>query len=163
MATADDIDGLNPGYVGQIGYGRLNVGRAVARAIELKPVIIPLVFESKLIKKKKNYFVRITSEGKVLRDMPLLGYYPKFTKWAVVEDLLVSANLSKGKLTVNAWDWEGNKKLTNFVLPGVSNLYDLKLENVWGDSPNPALSVKRGGNIEQIIIDIPSRAWKIDI
>lgn len=164
LASADDIDRLNPGYAGQIGYGRLNVGRAVVRAIELKSAPKPpLVFDAKLIKKNKKYFVRIISEGKVLHELSLPGYLEKSGKWAVAEDLLVSANLSKGKITVNAWDWFGNKKLTNFVLPGVSNLYDLKIDTVWGDSPNPILSVKRGGNAKQIIIDIPSSAWKTGI
>lgn len=161
LATADDIDGLNPGYAGQVGYGRLNVGRAVARAIELKPTA--LVFESKLIRKNINYFVRITSGGKVLRDLPLPGYNPKTTKWAVVEDLLVSANLSKGKMTVNAWDWAGNKKLTNWVLAGVSKIDDLKIDTVWGDSPNAILFVKRAGETWRFIIDLPSQSWKTDI
>jgi hypothetical protein len=163
LASVDDIDGLNPGYAGQVGYGRLNVGRAVARALESKPAIVPsIVFESKLIKKSKNYFVRITSDGKVLHDLPLPGYNTKFTKWAVVEDLLISANLSKGKITVNAWDWAGNKKLTNFVLPGISNLYDLKIYRVWGDSPNAILYVKQSGSTQKIIIDLPSQSWKIE-
>ncbi len=163
LATADDIDGLNPGYAGQIGYGRLNVGRAVARAIESKPAPkLPLVFDAKLIKKNKKYFVRITSEGKVLHDLSLPGYNSKSTKWAVVEDLLVSAGLSKNKITVNAWDWEGNKKLTNLVLDGVNNLFDLKIDTVWGDSPNAILFVKMGGNKQQIIIDIPSASWKVE-
>ncbi len=164
LASADDIDGLNPGYAGQIGYGRLNVGRAVALAVESKSAVSvpkpPLVFESKLIKKKKKYFVRITSDGKVLHELPLQNYVEKNTKWAVKENLLVSASLKKNKISVSAWDWAGNKKLTNFVLPGISNLYDLKIDTVWGDSPNPVLSVKRGGNAERIIIDIPSNAWK---
>ncbi len=166
LASADDIDGLNPGYAGQMGYGRLNVGRAVALAVASKSAISaskpPLVFESKLIKKNKKYFVRITSEGEVLHELSLPNYVEKFSKWAVVEDLLVSANLSKGKIMVNAWDWAGNKKLTNLVLPGTSNLYDLKIENVWGDSPNAILFIKRGKITEQIIIDLPSTSWKVE-
>ncbi len=162
LASADDIDGLNPGFAGQIGYGRLNVGRAVARALESKPTIAPLVFESKLIKKNKNYFVRITSGGKVLHELPLPNYREKFTKWAVVENLLVSAGLSKGKVTVNAWDWAGNKKLSNFVLPGISSLFDLKIESVWGDSPNAILFIKRAGETQKLIIDLPSQSWKTE-
>lgn len=162
LASADDIDGLNPGFAGQSGYGRLNVGRAVARAVEFKPVVVPLVFESKLIKKNTKYFVRIISEGKVLHELPLPGYVDKSTKWAVVEDLLVSASLSKGKVTVNAWDWSGNKKLANFVLPGISNLYDLKIETIWGDSPNAILFIKQAGESERLIIDLPSQSWKTE-
>ena len=163
LATADDVDGLNPGFVGQIGYGRLNVGRAVARALELKPVIVPpLVFESKLIKKSSGYFVRITSEVKVLQDLPLPGYVENSTKWAVVENLLVSARLSNGKITVNAWDWVGNKKLSNFVLPGISNFYDLKIDTVWGDSPNAILFIKQNGETRRLIIDLPSQSWKTE-
>ncbi|TSC84745.1 MAG: Peptidase S8 and S53, subtilisin, kexin, sedolisin [Parcubacteria group bacterium Gr01-1014_13] len=160
LATADDIDGLNPGFAGQSGYGRLNVGRAVARAIEFKSVA--LVFESKLIKKNKQYFVRITSDGKVLHDLSLPGYIDKNTKWAVVENLLVSANSSKGKITVNAWDWDGNKKLTNFVLPGMTKLSDLKIDKVWGDSPNAILFVKQAGDSRRVIIDLPSQSWKTE-
>ena len=163
LASADDIDSLNPGFAGQIGYGRLNVGRAVAMALESKPAVAPpLIFESKLIKKNKKYFVRITSEGKVLHDLSLPAYSVKFTKWAVVEDLLVSTSLSNGKITVNAWDWVGNKKLTNFVLPGVSNLYDLKIDTVWGNSPNTILFIKRAGENQRLIIDLPSQSWKTE-
>ncbi len=168
LYTADDIDSLNPGYAGQIGYGRLNVGKAVARAIELKPVVMPpLVFTSKLIKKNisiprrgENYFVRITSDGKVLRDLLLPGYVEKTSKWVVKQDLLVMASLNKGKMTVSVWDWSGNKKLTNWVLAGVDKLYGLKIDQVWGDSPNVILSVKRGGGTQEIIIDIPTGSWK---
>jgi subtilisin family serine protease len=169
LASADDIDGLNTGYAGQIGYGRLNVGRAVARALELKPKIIPaLVFESKLIKKNNKYFVRIISDGqgtsdvKVSRELPLPGYLEKSSRWAVKEDLLVSASLSKGKIIVNAWDWAGNKKLANFILPGISNFSDLKIDTVWGDSPNAILFIKRGGYVQRVIIDLPSQSWKAD-
>lgn len=163
LASADDIDGLNPGYAGQIGYGRLNVGRAVARALELRPVIVPpLVFDAKLIKKNKKYFVRITSEGKVLHELSLPGYVEKSSKWAVVENLLVSANLSKGKMTVSAWDWSGNKKLSNWILTGVNNLYDLKIDRVWGDSPNAILFIKKAGETQRLIIDLPSQSWKTE-
>ena len=163
LATADDVDSLNPGYAGQIGYGRLNVGRAVARALELKQVIAPpLIFESKLIKKNTKYFVRITSDGKILHDLPLPGYVDKNTKWAVVDDLLISATLGKNKITVNAWDWQGNKKLINLVLPGFTGLADLKIDTVWGDSPNAILFVKKSGINQKIIIDIPSQSWKVE-
>lgn len=164
LASADEIDSLNPGYAGQIGYGRLNVGRAVIKAIEAKPPVMPpLIFEAKLIKKNKSYFVRITSDSKVLHDLSLPGYNPKFTKWTVVEDLLISATLSKGKVTVNAWDWEGNKKLTNFALSGISNLYDLKIDTVWGDSPNAILFIKQAGQTQKLIIDLPSQSWKMEV
>ncbi len=163
LSTADDIDSLNPGLAGQSGYGRLNVGKAVVKAVQSKPAIVSaLVFESKLVKKSKNYFVRITSSGKVLHDLALPGYVDKVTKWAVVDNLLVSANLSKGKITVNAWDWAGNKKLVNFVLPGVSNFYDLKIDTVWGDSPNVILFIKRAGDTQKLIIDLPSQSWKTE-
>lgn len=163
LASADDIDGLNFGYAGQMGYGRLNVGRAVALAMASSSAPkLPLIFDAKLIKKKKNYFVRITSNKKVLRELPLPNYVEKNTKWAVVEDLLVSARLSKGKITVNAWDWAGNKKLANLVLPGISNLYDLKIDTVWGDSPNAILFVKQGGETRRLIIDLPSQSWKTE-
>jgi subtilisin family serine protease len=163
LATADDIDSLNPGFVGQSGYGRLNVGRAVAKALESKPPAVPpLIFQSKLVKKSKNYFVRITSDGKTLYDLALPGYVDKNTKWAVVENLLVSATLSKGKVVVNAWDWSGEKKLTNFVLPGISGLSDLKIDKVWGDGPNAILVVKKGKVSQKIIIDIPSQSWKVE-
>ena len=172
LASADDIDGLNPGYVGQIGYGRLNVGRAVALAVASKSNVLvvakpPLVFQSKLIKKsprvaggKSKYFARIIVDGKVASELLLPNYVEKNTKWAVVEDLLISARLSKGKIIVDAWDWAGQKKLTNFVLPGISALLDLKIATVWGDSPNAVLFVKRGKTTEKIIIDLPSRSWK---
>ena len=163
LSTADDIDSLNPGFVGQIGYGRLNVGRAVVRALESKAAVVPpFVFESKLIKKVSSYFVRITSGGKVLHDLPLPGYVDQSTKWAVVEDLLVSARLSYGKITVNAWDWAGNKKLSNFVLPGISNFYDLKIDTVWGHNPNAILYIKKAGDNQKIIIDLPSQSWKTE-
>lgn len=161
LRSADDIDGLNPGYAGQIGYGRLNAGRAVALAMESKKAAkLPLVFDAKLIKKSKKYFIRITSNKKVLRELPLPNYVEKSSKWAVAEDLLVVARLNKGKITVNAWDWSGHKKLTNLVLSGISALSDLKIDTVWGDSPNAILFVKRGKITEWIIIDLPSQSWK---
>jgi subtilisin family serine protease len=163
LATADDIDSLNPGFAGQNGYGRLNVGKAVAKALESKPTIIPaLIFQSKLIKKGKSYFVRITADGKVLHDLALPGYVDKKTKWAVVENLLVSASLSKNKVTVNVWDWSGHKKLTNFVFSGASSLSDLKIDKVWGDSPNAILFIKKGKISQRVIIDVPSQSWKTD-
>jgi len=162
LRSADDIDGLNPGYAGQIGYGRLNAGRAVALALASKSASKPpLVFDTKLIKKQRKYSVRIISNKKVLHELPLPNYLEKNTKWAVVENLLVSASLSKGKITVNAWDWAGKKKLTNFVLSGINNFYDLKIDTVWGDSPNAILFIKRGKVSERIIIDLPSRSWKV--
>jgi subtilisin family serine protease len=36
LATADEVDSANPSFVGRLGYGRLNVGRAVAKAVEDK-------------------------------------------------------------------------------------------------------------------------------
>ena len=33
IATADDIDGLNPGLEGQMGSGRINAARAVTVAV----------------------------------------------------------------------------------------------------------------------------------
>lgn len=36
LSSADDIDFYNPGYAGQIGYGRLNIGRAVVEALKEK-------------------------------------------------------------------------------------------------------------------------------
>lgn len=168
LASADDVDGSNPGYVGQMGYGRLNVGRAIKLATESKPEVsastleMPSVFDAKLIKKSKKYFVRIISDGKVLREFPLPDYSEKTSKWVVAQDLLALAVLSKGKLKVNVWDWEGNRKLTNLILPGISNLYGLKIENAWGDSPNPVLFVKRGGVNARIIVDLPSRSWKVE-
>ena len=164
LASADDIDSLNPGYVGQTGYGRLNVARAVARALESKPSMIPsIIFESKLIKKNGGYFVRITSEGKILRELPLPGYAGSLTKWAVIENLLISATLGSNKITVNAWDWAGNRKLSDLILPGMSNLYDLKIDQVWGDSPNAILFVKQAGDTRKAIIDLPSRSWKTEV
>lgn len=163
LASADDIDSLNFGYAGQIGYGRLNVGRAVVLAMASssapKP---PLVFDSKLIKKKKNYFVRVTSNKKVLHELPLPNYVEKNTRWAMVENLLISAGLNKRKVTVNAWDWAGNKKLNNLILSGISSLSDLKIDTVWGDSPNAILFVKRGKVSEKIIVDISSASWKAE-
>jgi subtilisin family serine protease len=35
--TADDIDGLNPGFEGQLGSGRINAARAVAQATQTLP------------------------------------------------------------------------------------------------------------------------------
>ncbi|HSR88876.1 MAG TPA: S8 family peptidase [Candidatus Udaeobacter sp.] len=163
LATTDDIDSLNPGYAGQIGYGRLNVGRAVARAVESKSKIIPtFIFDAKLIKKQKKYFVRIISDEKILHELSLPGYTEKSSKWAVTENLLVSVNLSRKKITVNAWDWEGKQKLTNFVLGGVDSLSDLKIDKVWGDNPNPILFIKRTGENQKVIIDLPSQSWKIE-
>ena len=163
LATADDIDSLNPGLVGQSGYGRLNVGRAISRAVESKPpVVSSLVFESKLIKKGKNYFVRITSDKKIIHDLSLPGYVDKHTKWAVKENLLISATLSKGKVVVNVWDWTGKKKITNLIFSGVSSLSGLSIDRVWGDEPNAILSIKKGKLGQKIIIDIPSQSWKTE-
>ena len=164
LATADDIDGLNPGYVGQIGYGRLNVGRAVARAVESKniPPPPPVVIESKLINKQKAYSVQVSANGQVLHNFPLANYSSKFSKWAVGDNLFIYARLNKNKIIVDAWDFSGNKKLSNFVLPGMSNLYDLKIDQVWGDSPNAILFIKRMGETQRLIIDLPSQSWKTE-
>lgn len=162
LASADDIDNLNPGFVGQIGYGRLNVGRAVARALESKntPPPPPVVLKSKLMSKAKTYFVRVSADDKVLHDFPLVNYSAKLSKLVVGDDLFVYARLSRNKIIVDAWDFSGNKKLSNFVLPGMSNLYDLKIEQVWGDSQNAVLFIKRAGETQRLIIDLPSQSWK---
>lgn len=36
MSSADDIDFYNPGYAGLIGYGRLNIGKAILTAVQNK-------------------------------------------------------------------------------------------------------------------------------
>lgn len=161
LATADDVDVLNPGYVGQMGYGRLNVGRAVARAVESKN-IPTVVFTGKLIRKQAKYFAQILADGKVLRDFPLVNYSAKSAKWLVKEDMLVYARLSKNKIIVEGWDLSNDKKLPNMVLDGFSGLVDLNIGRVWGDGPNVILSVKKGKITQKIIIDIPSASWKVE-
>ncbi|MEK7680675.1 MAG: S8 family serine peptidase [Patescibacteria group bacterium] len=166
LKSSDDIEPLNPSYVGKIGYGRLNVLRAVTLALESAPKAIvpetPLVFDAKLVKKNKNYIVRVSSNKKILREFLLPNYSEKSSKWATVEGLLILADLKKGKLTVNTWDWSGRKKLTNLVLSGITSFSSLKIDTVWGDSPNAILFVKRAGENQRLIIDLPSRSWKAE-
>ncbi len=48
-ATADDIDGINPGYAGLLGKGRLNVYRALTNA---EPTVNP---KSEVLELRQNY------------------------------------------------------------------------------------------------------------
>ncbi|MFA5062112.1 MAG: S8 family peptidase [Patescibacteria group bacterium] len=70
LSTADDIDGLNPQFIGQLGYGRLNVGRAVAKAVVSRIIKPPLkwdVYSGGLIfvnlKKKKLTLETVDFKG----------------------------------------------------------------------------------------------------
>ncbi len=161
LRSADDIDGLNPGFAGQMGYGRLHVGKAVALAVESKN-IPPITFETKLINQKKSYAMRISANGKVLQNFPLSGYSSKFSKWMLKDDLFVYARFSNNKIIVDVWDLSGNKKLSNFVLPGMTGFSGIEVDTVWGDSPNAILFAKKGKVNQKIIIDIPSKSWKVE-
>ncbi len=164
LRSADDIDPLNPGFAGQMGYGRLNVGKAVALAEASKniPPPAPVVYTVKLITNKKIFTAQVLADGQVAHEFPLNNYAAKFSKWAVTEDLFVFARWSKNKIIIDAWDLSGNKKLSNFDLPGFVALSDLKIQNLWGDSPNPVLFVKKGKVNQKIIIDVPSMSWKVE-
>jgi len=164
LHSAEDVDGLNPGFAGQMGYGRLNVGKAVAIAFTSKnaPPPPPVVWTSKLISNKKTNMVQVATDGKVLREFPLTNYSPKFSRWVMKDDLFVYARFEKNKIIVDAWDLVGNKKLSNFVLVGLSSLSDLKIENLWGYDPNAVLFVKKGKVNQKIIIDIASKSWKAE-
>ncbi len=164
LRSAEDIDGLNPGFAGQMGYGRLNIGKAVAIAFTSKnaPPPLPVVWTSKLISNKKTSIVQVAADGKVLREFTLVNYLPKLSRWAVKDNLFVYARLEKNKVIVEAWDLAGNKKLSNFILAGLSSLSDLKIENLWGYEPNIVLFVKKGKVSQKIIVDISSKSWKVE-
>lgn len=163
LRSADDIDSLNPGFAGQIGYGRLNVAKAVTMAIDSKKTIVPAVtITTKLVKIGKSYSVQVLGDGKVIRSFPLVNFSTSLSKWSVSQNLLVYARLGKNQVIVDVWDLSGNKKLNNLILPGVKVLSGVQIEKIWGDSPNAILSVKTGSGNQKIIIDIPSRSWKAE-
>lgn len=171
LRSADDIDNLNPGFAGQMGYGRLNVGRAVQIALESKnmpipppkpPVVYTTKLVTKIVKKQKIYSVQVLADGKTLRDFAVPNYSSVLSKWVVSGDLFIYGRLEKNKITVQVWDLAGNKKLNNFVLPGFNGLTKITIEQLWGDSPNAVLWVKKQNLNRKIIIDIPSGSWKTE-
>lgn len=171
LRSADDIDNLNPGFAGQMGYGRLNVGKAVQIAVDSKNAPVPppkpaTVYTtkviSKLVKRKKVYYVQILANGKPVRDFAVPNYSAALSKWAVTGDLFVYARLDKNKITVQAWDLAGTKKLNNFVLPGFTGLTKVSIEQLWGNSPNAVIWAKKEKTDQKIIIDVPTRSWKFE-
>jgi subtilisin family serine protease len=170
LRSADDVDKLNPAFAGQIGYGRLNVGQAVKMALNSEDTPkSAVVYSSKLVKKPPQarggqnlYSVQILADGKLLRNFPLTNYSAVLSKWAVADDLFVYARFVKNKIIIDAWDFSGNKKLNNFILPGFNSLSAVTIKRVWGDSPNAIISVKKGKINQKVIIDIPSKSWKVE-
>ncbi len=163
LRTADDIDALNPGFAGQMGYGRLNVGKAVLKAMENKnaPVPPPVVFTAKIIKRPKNYAAQILADGQVVRTINLVDYFPKSSKWFLAEGQLVHARLGKNRIIIDIWDISsGTKKLSNLILPGFSSIGNVSIERVWGTDPNAIVVGKKGNVTQKIIIDIASQSWK---
>lgn len=163
LRSADDIDSLNPGFAGQIGYGRLNVAKAVAMAMDSKKVIAPTaIMTTKLVKTGKSYSVQVLENSKIVRSFPLINFSANLSKWNVSRNLFVYARLSKNQVVVDVWDLLGNKKLNSLVLPGIKALSGVQIEKLWGDSPNAVLSVKTSAGNQKIIVDIPSRSWKME-
>ncbi len=75
LKTADNIDAKNPEYKGLLGYGRLNIGRAVRTAAETKPAKIEtakyFISGNNILKqeagaKTKRYFAKV-SDAKILK------------------------------------------------------------------------------------------------
>jgi subtilisin family serine protease len=164
LRSADDIDHINPGFAGQIGYGRLNIGKALqmARSAKINPVKSPMTYTAQLVKKQKKYAVQVSGNGKVIADFFINNYAAKFSRWAVSDNLFVYARLSANTITVDVWDLLGNKKISSLKLPGFTALTDLKIEAVWGLEENAVLFVKKGKENKKIIIDIPSQSWKVE-
>ncbi len=164
LKTADDVDSLNPGFAGQMGYGRLNVGKAVLKAIEAKNTPPPpaVVMTVKIIKNPKNYVAQILADGKVVRSINLVDYFPKSSKWFLKDDLFVHARLGKNRIIVDAWDLSGVRKLSNLVLPGFSSISAVNIERVWGQEPNPIIVGKKGKATQKVIIDVSSGSWKVE-
>ncbi|MBP6859860.1 MAG: S8 family serine peptidase [Candidatus Magasanikbacteria bacterium] len=163
LRSADDIDSLNPGFAGQIGYGRLNVAKAVAMAINSKKAAAPAApITARLVKTGKSHSVQVLRGSTVVRAFPLVNFSATLSQWNVSQNLFVYARLSKNQVVVDAWDLSGNKKLNNFIVPGIKALSGVQIEKLWGDSPNAVISVKTNTGNQKIIIDIPSRSWKAE-
>lgn len=171
LRSAIDIDYLNPGFAGQMGYGRLDVGKAVQMALDSKNISSTspkpaVVYTSKLvnkvIKKQKIYSVQVLADGKVLREFSIANYSNSFSKWAVTANLFVYARFDKNKIVLDVWELAGNKKVSSFVLPGFTGLAKVSVETVWGNSPNAVLVVKKGKVDQRVIVDVPSKSWKVE-
>ncbi len=164
LKTADDVDSLNPGFAGQMGYGRLNIGKAVLRALEVKNTPPPpaVVYTVKIIKNPKNYVAQILADGQVARSINLVDYFPKSSKWFFKDGLFVHARIGKNRIIVDAWDLSGVKKLSNLVLPGFSGIASVKIEYLWGQGANPIIIGKKGKTSQKVIIDISSGSWKVE-
>jgi subtilisin family serine protease len=164
LRTADDVDAVNPGFAGQMGYGRLNIGKAVQKALELNdaPSLRATVFAAKVIRKPKNYAAQILANGKVIRTINLVDYLPKSSKWFVNDEFFVHARLGKNRIIVDVWDLSGVKKLSNLILPGFTSISSVSISRVWGSDPNPIIIGKKGKISQKIIIDVSSASWKVE-
>lgn len=166
MRTADDVDAINPGFAGQMGYGRLNIGKAVQEALGAKdaPPLRATVFAAKIIKKTipstRDYAAQILVDGKIIRTINLVDYFPKSSKWFVNDEFFVHARLGKNRIIVDVWDLSGVKKLSNLILPGFTSISSVSISRVWGSDPNPIIIGKKGKITQKVIIDVSSGSWK---
>lgn len=75
-------------------------------------------------------------------------------RWTADSDRIVAAVLSKKKLTLTQYDWEGNKQYT-WSRTGVDAVDDLKFIKVWSATrASSVLLYRRGKNAEQAIVDL---------
>ncbi len=162
LKSADDIDYLNPGFAGQLGYGRLNAGKAVRLAAESKVKPVEGVYRGALVNVKKQYYVDVFEGAKKAHRFPLENFSEKSSRWLVADNMFVYVYQRNGSLVAQAWDFAGKKIMTNLTLPGFVAIIQLDKGYVWGENENIIITAKKNNNLKKIIIDVPSQSWKTE-
>lgn len=162
LKSADDIDYLNPGFAGQLGYGRLNTGKAVRLAIESKSKPATSVYRGVLVKVKKQYYVDVFEGAKKVHRFALENFSEKSSRWMIADSMFVYVRQRNGSLVVQAWDFAGKEIITSLTLPGFVSVAQLDKGYIWGEDENIIIMAKKNNNLKKIIIDVSSQSWKTE-
>ncbi|MCI0512647.1 T9SS type A sorting domain-containing protein, partial [candidate division KSB1 bacterium] len=108
--TADNLDHLNPDYVGKMGYGRLNAGRAVTETVTSAPPKIRLLTNSVMDELKGN------GNGVVDIGETVQIFVTLENTWATAYNL-------KAELNIDDWAVTVNKGVADFgTIYGIENI-----------------------------------------
>ena len=156
LSTADDIDGANAGFVGRIGYGRLDVAKAVEKAIASKQK--PAVKEQKNAKKNISVFTEYDAAGNAMAAVSA----PTPLKWSVYGGGIILARLTKGKLTLESLDWTGRRHVL-WSAAGIAKLSSMKVGNYWTTGEQVLMMATQNGQAVKFTFDIGSLSWRRDV
>lgn len=103
------------------------------------------------------YFYRYNIFGQKKSEIKLKGAVNKFT--IRNNNTVIAAVLKSGVLTLNEFDWSGNKK-NSWILSDVQGISNLEAGAVWsGGLEQLIIIVKRTAGVEQYIVDLESGSY----